>query len=288
MIKFPIPYRSKNKWGFCNEMKQILIKCDFDEVVISFCDENFELALVKLDGKLAWLNLEGKIISAWADKIIPFTKDEISILLLDMNNFKANSSFKNCLFINRNGDEVFELDLVTCSDFRNGFCIALFPNKKYGAINSMGEIVIKAEYSNYNAIWEYLGKPMKSDMNILLENEIKMEMYRYYDNGFYGFKDKNDNIILKPIYKFANEFREGYCAVALLERQFHHIDSNGQRLYAHNYFAAGDFKNGISKVVTTQHDIDPPIHSRWGIDYFVPEDAKWGYIDFNGIEFWED
>lgn len=27
---------------------------------------------------------------------------------------------------------------------------------------------------------------------------------------------------------------------------------------------------------------------RWGVDYYIPDDAKWGFIDKQGIEYWND
>jgi hypothetical protein len=51
-----IPYRKGDKWGFCDRNKKIVIPIKYD-LVWPFSEE---LAAVKLNGKLGYIDKEGK------------------------------------------------------------------------------------------------------------------------------------------------------------------------------------------------------------------------------------
>ena len=70
---------------------------------------------------------------------------------------------------------------------------------------------------------------------------------------------------------------------------FHHINLQGERLYDKDYYYGYSFNNGIAKVVTNELvNEDPRKFSNWGVEYYVPENAGWGFIDKLGNEYWED
>lgn len=285
-MKYPIPYRLNDKWGFSDIEKSIIIKCIYDEVIFPFSEENFNLSLVKLGEKFCWINVDGKPISPLGDNIHPFTKEEISLVVIDKENFKTRKTSENCLFINRFGEKAFSIQAITANGFQNGFCIVYFPNNFYGAINEKGEVVIEPEYDKYETVWEKIGKPYfydKKERTKSIEPLVKFEKDRYI-----GFKDQNDNILIQPTYFWASDFYDGTCCVAKEPKKFHHIDLNGQRLYSQNYYFGFNYHFGIAKVVTDSPNVDPFVHSRWGVDYHIPEESKWGYIDKQGNEYWED
>lgn len=285
-MKNPIPYRNSDKWGFSNSEKEMLIDCIYDDIVFPFTEENFNLALVKIGSKFCWINSIGQQICPLADKITPFTSKEISVLILDDNNFNTLQSTKNCLFINSLGEKVFDIDAITSNSFQNDLCIVYFSNKKYGVINSLGEFVLEPEYEDYLKAWEKIGKPYFYD-----RNEIPKKthwLFKFESNRYFGFKDADGKIVIEPKYYFANDFCEDTSIVAKEPKAFHHINSHGQRLYDKNYYFGHNFENEIAKVVTDSLNTDPFLHTRWGVDYYIPENAKWGFIDKKGVEFWND
>jgi hypothetical protein len=285
-MKYPIPYRKIDKWGFSDPEKSILIDCIYDDVVFPFSEENFNLALVKLSDKICWINTNGKQISPLADNVFPFTQKEISLIIIDKENFNKRQTTENCLFINRFGESVFKIQAITANGFQNDKCIVYFPNNNYGAINSKGEIVVEPKFDNFEAIWNETGRPYFYDRNEKPKKNqglIKFEKDRYF-----GFKDIDENVILTANYFFASEYNEGACIVAKNSKKFYHIDIRGQRLYNKEYYFGFNYEYEIAKVVTDMPNVDPFVHTRWGVDYYIPESSKWGFIDKKGNEFWED
>ncbi len=281
-MKYPIPYRNKDKWGFCNQEKTILISCIYDDVVLPFSDENFQLSLVKIREKKCWINSFGQQVSPLSDTTFPFTDKEISVVILDDDNVNTLQSVKNCLFLNKSGQPVFEIDAITANGFQNDFCIILFPNQKYGAINSLGETIIEPQFDDISSVWEKMGSPYPEYI------EHPKSLIKFKLDLYFGYKDPLDTIKIEPIYMFARDFSEETTIVAIKPKLFHHINNQGERLYDKNYYFGLDFYNDIAKVVTDRHEDNPFKFERWGVDYYIPETAKWGYIDKQGNEYWND
>ncbi len=285
-MKYPIPYRKKDKWGFSDVTKELLIDCLYEEVIFPFSEENFGLALVKLSGKQCWIDSAGKQLSPPADNVLPFAPNGISIIILDDNNATSRPSIENCLFIDRFGESVFTLPAIRAYGFTNDRCMVLFPNQKYGAINAQGAVVIQPESDNFEVVFEALGRPYFSDSNkISKQNE---DLIKFEADQCFGYKDREGNLIFGAEYFSASDFNEGTAMVARCPKAFYHINSNGRKLYDKVYYYGFNFENGIAKVVCNMPDANPFVHARWGVDYYIPPEARWGYIDKNGIEFWED
>lgn len=285
-MKYPIPYRKKDKWGFSDVTKKLLIDCRYDEVIFPFSEENFDLALVKFAGKQCWIDTAGKQRSPLADNVFPFTPSEISVIILDDKNAEGRQSIENCLFINRFGAIAFKLPAITADGFRNGICIVLFPNHKYGAINAKGDIVMEPEFDDFEAVFDALGKHYFIDKNEISKQD--QGLIKFEEDQCFGYKDREGNVIFEAEYFSASDFNEGTAMVARWPKAFHHINSNGERLYPKDYYYGFNYKNGIAEVVSEMPDVNPFVHARWGVDYYIPLNARWGYIDKNGNEFWED
>jgi hypothetical protein len=281
-----IPYRKKDKWGFCNSANEIEIECKYDNVVVPHSDLNFGLSLVEIDKKTCWINADGNEMTLKADQTHLFTEYEISVIILNKS-IETVSKFPNCYFVNSKGKTLFDNDYLTASHFQNGFCIVMDKDRTYGAIDSEGKLVIPFETKDYNIIWEKIGRPIMSDARQLNKTTNKLFLFST-ETRYMGFKNEKDEIILSAKYIKANEFSDGFALVAEKLKDFFFIDSLGNRLNDKTYFYGGAFSNGIAKVVTNKIDGEPTVHSRWGVDYWIPDSAKWGYIDSKGTEYWED
>lgn len=287
-MNYPIPYRKKDKWGFSDAEKNILIDCIYDDVIIPFSEKNFDLALVKIGGKQCWIDRTGKQISPLADSVRSFTEDEISILILDENNEEGKQSSENCLFINRFGESVFRLPLLNAIGFHfnNDLCVAVFPNHNYGVINSKGAIVVAPIFHTYEAAVNEIGNP---DLyNGYKESGKIQELIKFEKDRCFGFKDRDGHVIFEADYFYASDFENGTAMVASRPKAFYHIDTKGQRLYNKVYYYGFNYDNEIAIVVSDMPDVNPFVHERWGVDYYIPLNARWGYIDKKGQEFWED
>lgn len=287
-MKYPIPYRKKDKWGFSDAEKNILIDCNYDDVVIPFSEWNFDLALVKIADKQCWIDATGKQISPLADNVHSFTKDEISVIILDDKNVAGKQSTENCLFINRFGEGVFKLPLLSAIGFNynNDLCVAIFPNQNYGVINSKGAVVVAPIHHTYEAaLNEIVSPPLHGRHK---KSEKNQELIKFEEDQCFGFKDRDGHIIFEANYFYASDFENGTAIVASRPKSFYHIDIKGQRLYQKVYYYGFNYENDIAIVVSDMPDVNPFVHARWGVDYYIPLSARWGYIDKKGQEFWED
>ena len=103
-----------------------------------------------------------------------------------------------------------------------------------------------------------------------------------------GFKNEKGEFEISPKYFKAFEFNEGVAAVAEKSKEFYFINELGEKIFDNTYYYSNGFSNGLAKVVTSKIEEDPTVHSRWGVDYYIPPTAEWGYIDTKGNEYWED
>ncbi|MDO7206382.1 WG repeat-containing protein [Paraclostridium bifermentans] len=75
-------------------------------------------------------------------------------------------------------------------------------------------------------------------------------------DGKYGFIDKNNNIVIKPKFKYVSErFRDGYCIVTYIKRigksvrwVFGYMDESGYNNIFLHLDSASDFSEGLSRV----------------------------------------
>ena len=287
MIPQLIPYRKKDKWGFADRQKQIVIPCVFDDIARPFSEENVGLALVKKDHKTAWINAEGTYLSPFADITYPFTDYGISVIVVNAK-IDTVDTFPNCFFIDPSGKIVFENDFLTANRFANGKSIVMNPNRMYGVVDAHGNMLHSFETEDYIQIWEKIGRPYFYDC-ITAEEKEKSSLVKFENEHRYiGYKDQNGQPVISAKYYKAADFSEGWAAVAIKQKAFFYIDEAGQQTLKKTYYYCGSFHNGIAPVVTHQPDTDPHELSRWDVDYYIPSTAKWGYIDKTGTEYWED
>src|ERR1039457_6094413 len=91
-----IPYRKKDKWGFCTPDKSILIECIYDDANRFY----EELASVKLNEKWGFINKSGDIV-------IPLIYDDFNGGFSDgLASVKLDEKWG---FINKSGDIVIPL-----------------------------------------------------------------------------------------------------------------------------------------------------------------------------------
>ena len=74
-----IPYRKKDKWGFCTTDKTIVINCIYDRVF----PFNDGFALVTINKKWGYINANGNILNnCWYDYATDFSNDLAMIFLM--------------------------------------------------------------------------------------------------------------------------------------------------------------------------------------------------------------
>jgi len=282
-----IPYRKDNKWGFSNSEKEIIIKCIYDDIVTPFCNSNFNLSLVAKNNKTCWLNAKGIEVTPFADMTHPFSDKGISVIILNKE-IDSVSVYPNCLFVDAHGKILFENNFLTSNGYQNGLCIVMNQERKYGVINPSGKIIHSFDETDYMKVWEKIGRPYFYDTPKSKEITTSELQKFTNDSRYIGFKNKKGDVVIQPKYYMAECFSEGCSSVAIKEGEFFFINEKDEKTIGKTYYFCQSFKDGIAKVVTNQINENPHKHSRWGVEYYIPELAKWGYIDLNGNEFWEN
>ncbi|MCX7820469.1 MAG: WG repeat-containing protein [Brevinematales bacterium] len=132
-------------------------------------------------------------------------------------------------------------------------------------VGSYAEVTLKEIKLYLNSKGEIVKKPEELIEKTKTEgDQINYEVYE--ENGLYGFKDKNGNIIIKPIFEKAFRFSEGLAPVRK-NKKWGYINNKGEVVIPFKYDMAALFKDGLA---------------------LVRFDGEEGFIDMNGTEYWED
>lgn len=190
-----IPYRKKDKWGFCTINKKIVIDCEFDKV--SRFTEG--LAKVKRNGKWGFVNSTGNII--------------ISIVYDDVNSFNEGfaavfKSENGWSFIDTNSNAIFSnFDYIT--DFNDGIAPILikkriiYIDKNGSQINSLKSVPFDRSPGGVEMGNRDLSKCYKFSEGLVLA----------FFGSHFGFYDKNGNMKIPLIYDQADSFSNGVAQV---------------------------------------------------------------------------
>jgi hypothetical protein len=313
-----IPYRKKDKWGFCTPDKKIVIECIYDN--INFFDNN-GLSRVEIGNKAGFINTNGDIV-------IPITH-----LYLYLDNFHSGfARFKvhkpllkfDWGYYNTSGQIVLNSQYRKVGYFDDG--VTFFYDKfRFGLMDSNGNIITPPKYYNVGSLIHE--KKYFYDNLILLKDESGQIVYlnrngkveielspdlisRNFSEGLarakrrnnkgWGFINKQGSIIIPTIYEAATDFCEGFAAVKRNDK-WGFINIKGEQIVDFIYqdvarFSAGLFSEGLAAVKS---------NNKWGfinhegqvkIDFVydntgsfseglceVQINKKWGYINKYGM-----
>jgi len=166
---------------------------------------------------------------------------------------------------NINGNWVIQPKFDDAWEYHNGLASASVHNK-YGLINTNGEWVVAPEYdaisSDNNGYYiasveenEYVidekGKVwIKAKTNDISWNLFSegLLMVNDYSKGLFGFKDVNNNWIIKPGYMFSADFSEGLASVSIDGKKRLFINKKGETVLslADEIDYAGSFNGGLA------------------------------------------
>ena len=205
-----IPYRKGDKWGFCNQKKEIIIQCKYDSVFLF----KEGMAKVKLNG------LGENFDNADVKGITSDTTEKF-----DQSISKYNDKYG---FINKNGKEVVALNYDEANDFSEGFALVKliykyglritmdgrdkkYPIYKYGFVDKKGKEVIPLKYDYAKNFSEGLTFVILNRKWGFINNEGEEVIPLIYD-VFYDTKDL--------------KFSEGLAKVILIGK-WGFVDKNG-------------------------------------------------------------
>lgn len=145
-------------------------------------------------------------------------------------------------------------------------------------------------------------------MNKIMQHSDKqLHLIHYYDKeielSFYGYKDDNDNVVIKPIYQEAWDFSDGLAHVAKYSGNHGFINTSGEMVISlkKDVLVYGDFQEGLCVVRAGKGHkagfidrigamvIPPKFDGARGFDHGVapvskgdPTSNSWGIIDRTG------
>ncbi len=305
-----IPYRKKDKWGFCKPDKKIVIDCVFTQTE----PFNNDYANIQSGSKWGLINKKGNIV-------IPCIYEyRVNTFSEGLVNVKKDGKYG---FINNLGDTVIPFQFDDASQFSEGLARVKI-NGKYGFIDKVGKIVIPLMYGNVHSYnngfanvridkeWEHIDKSGQivadSELNYLNEidainkhleiNYLKIELI----DSKYKILSLNNTtlhgkLIFDGIDKTSWGFQESMLDVQINDK-YGFINTSGNLVipcvyddvYSFSDSSAPALKNAkwgyIDKtgkeIIPFIYDFNGPFEN--GIAYIRYE----GYINKSGIQFWED
>lgn len=302
--------KKNGKWGYIGETGTEIIECKYGSA-FSF---NEGLALVSLNYQCGLIDKNGGLIIPCRYLSLyycnngligfrEFTSYQRILLKLKLVSENMYSSWiifpkphdNKYGYLDKSGKKVIPAIYDSAGSFKEGLAVVEV-NSKYGFIDEKGKQVIPMKYIKASAFTESLAAVKifnnttsidKTVMYIDKSGNIKLtckydDVYAFSEGlarveingnsyiGKSGFIDKTGKEIIGCKYDQANSFSEGLAAVAinkLLFTKYGYIDKSDRIIIPLKYDSADDFKNGIARVRVK---------------------GKYGYINKNGTEYWED
>lgn len=132
-----IPYRDRDKWGFCDKEGKIIIAPKYDD---AYAFEN-GLSKVLLKKKYGCINSKGEVV-------VPLKYDELFSWNSGLAKFSIDEKFG---YVNTKGVEISSAQYATAEDFNEGYAFVRIT--KWMVIDSTGKIAFEKQfpaYSQYN------------------------------------------------------------------------------------------------------------------------------------------
>lgn len=300
-----------NKWGFINTKAEVVIPCVYEEVN-PFWDDHYNQSVVTLNKKKGTINKFGEIA-------IPIEYDEISFY--GEGPFAAKKKDR-WGYINVNGDFVINFIFRDASSFSEGISFVVFENWKTGFIDKKGKLVVDLNETKtgrffaegllsflnvtndeYNGKWGFYDrnkniviKPIYDEVKVFGEGLAGVKI-----KNKWGFIDRNGSMVVKPTYNYVGDFNENLCDVNL-NNKHGFINSKGEIGIGLKYDNVFHFFDGYALVILNDKSaiIDRNGKTIFPFEFtllFYPfnlgvfevyDKSVLGYVNFDGIRYWED
>jgi hypothetical protein len=184
------------KYGYCDTLCKIIIPCKYD-IARNFSGGMAPVAIKFKDGSYKWY------------------------------------------LINKEGEIIYNLDYEYPEEFLYNRSIVMMKygeNRKFGAINRKGELVIPL---NFNNIYNFSEGYAAASFNVKNEYGNETEVF--------GYIDTMGNIINKINLNEANSFTNGY-GLAKYQNKYIFINKKGEHAFSDSFDYARDFQQGFAIV----------------------------------------
>lgn len=279
--------RLNGKRGFIDKTGKTVIPFIFD-----FCFDFYnDLAYVEKDNKCGFIDRKGNIVIPYKYDFVEYGFNQAGLAIVGIKDNKVGE-LKYGL-IDKTGKEINKFEYTSIGDpfyttdieFYDGL-IPAEKNKKWGYLNTKGELVIPNKYDSVSSFVNgkaivKIGKTYafidKTGKEILLNkyNTVKSiddGMSLVVVNNKYGVIDINGKEIITPSFDFIEGFSIEGLSLAKIEKKYGYINKKGNIVIPFKYDFAESFDNGIAKVL---------------LNDMVNLKSNWGYISKTGVEYWE-
>jgi len=284
----PIPYRYGDKWGYCDQDKNVVIPCTYDET-FPFSDKLGKVKLkllgygfVDKTGKeiipckydIAWDFSEGTAKVCLNDKwgLIDTTGQELTEIKYDyIGNFnegiaKVEADILYCGFLDNTGMEITHLNYLNCEDFHDNFAAVEDTNGLNGFIDKTGKEVIPLKYhwiGHFNNGLAPFAQQVDDDYYLGYLDEYGNELEKNHETNakYYGglYTDKQDDkygllnskgeIVVPYIYNNIENFINGFAQVTDTSGYLGFMDRTGNIITPLKYYEVNDFSvDGFARV----------------------------------------
>lgn len=87
-------------------------------------------------------------------------------------------------------------------------------------------------------------------LNVIIAlDSASQQSVPFFNNGKYGIKDSEGNVIMQPLFDAMSSFDERGIAVVMCENKYAYINNNGATLTSFIYEDAGAFSDGLARVM---------------------------------------
>ncbi len=259
-----IPVKSGEKWGYINSKGEYIINPQFDEAY-PFTDN---VAMIKLNDKVGYIDNKGYYIIPAIYKGGTMFSDGLAFVV---------SEGSDPICIDKQGEIKFCLSQAKkVYNFSEGLACFLSKDKRYGFVNTKGEIIITPQFLNVkkfseglcafkdnNNQWGYMNKA--GEIVIFPQFNYCNDFFdgvALFDNGErIGFIDKKGKYVINPQFRDAADFSEGFSVFKSDNGICGYIDKKGNITINPQFEDAGNFKDGLAVIELGK---------------------KYGYIDKNG------
>ncbi len=214
-----IPYRIKDKWGYCDKWLNIKIPFIFD-----LASEFYgNVAIVETEKKIGLINNLGKYI------VLP--QEDISINCWNGKFIEVILSYSNRHLYNLEGNKIID-DTFEDLKFNNDCSLLLLKKDKlYAVYDLMG-----------NKITDHIYEKSEYGALSITEKGAFISMKK---DGKWGFIDKKGNTIIPFIYDDVREFSEGLAAVKS-KNKWGYINESNSIIVDFNWTDADLFEEGVA------------------------------------------
>lgn len=271
-------YKKADTWYFIDNSGKEMFSSDRIFDVIGYSEGFYRVRMNDTMPNQYWAFIKdnGEMAFKPNSAIIYDIKDGMA---LSIRNNPWSKSLQIFGYYNKFGNEAIPHIYDDATDFSEGFAY-VFNDSVSGFIDKYGKIVIPLPEKAGNPFSEGLSSINNKEFKVGIINKTGEQLVdflfdeihpfsegkaAFHLHGRFGYLDTSGIILVRPLYDFANPFKENYAFVGIAEDNYYtakwgFIDTTGKLVSNMNYQEVSNFSEGLAA---------------------VKFENKWGFIDYH-------